>query len=246
MDILAKDLIHIPKGNAALEVIRGFETRWGFPHCFGAVDGTHIPIQAPKEFQSDYYNRKGFHSVVLQGFVDHQYKFMNVNFGFPGSVHDARVFANSQLYKLGSEGLLCPQVHRQIRGKSVPVVILGDSAYPALTWLMKPFSDNRLQTPGRRAYNYHHSRARMVVENAFGRLKGRWRILFKRNDTIIQKLPNLVIAYCVLHNLCESSGEDFDTHLINEVDQTADACETGNDNDDACLVRNAFVEYFER
>ncbi len=119
VDILAKDLIHIPKGNAALEVIQGFETRWGFPNCFGAVDGTHIPIQAPKEFQSDYYNRKGFHSVVLQGFVDHQYKFMNVNFGFPGSVHDARVFANSQLYKLGSEGLLCPQVHRQIGGKSV-------------------------------------------------------------------------------------------------------------------------------
>ncbi len=86
----------------------------------------------------------------------------------------------------------------------------------------------------------------MVVKNAFGRLKGRWRILLKRNDTIIQKLPNLVIACCVLHNLCESSGEDFDTHLINEVDQTADACETGNDNDDACLVRNAFVEYFER
>lgn len=212
---------------------------------FGAADGTHIPIQGPKEFQNDYYNRKGFHSVVLQGFVDHQYKFMNVNFGFPGSVHDARVFVNSQLYKLGSEGLLCPQVQRQTGGKSVPVVILGDSAYPALTWLMKPFSDNRLQTPGRRAYNYHHSRARMVVENAFGRLKGRWRILLKRNDTRIQKLPNLVIACCVLHNLCESSGEDFDTHLMNEVDQTADACETGSDNDDACVVRNAFVEYFE-
>ncbi|RXN10650.1 nuclease HARBI1 [Labeo rohita] len=32
VEVLAKDLIHIPKGNAALEVIRGFETRWGFPH----------------------------------------------------------------------------------------------------------------------------------------------------------------------------------------------------------------------
>ncbi|XP_073684925.1 uncharacterized protein [Garra rufa] len=215
VEVLAKELIHIPKGNAALEVIQGFETRWGFPHCFGAVDGTHIPIQGPKEFQNDYYNRKGFHSVVLQGFVDHQYKFMNVNFGFPGSVHDARVFVNSQLYKLGSEGLLCPQVQRQIGGKSVPVVILGDSAYPALTWLMKPFSDNRLQTPGRRAYNYHHSRARMVVENAFGRLKGRWR-------------------------------EDFDTHLMNEVDQTAEACETGKNVSSALMCGRTLVTISSR
>ena len=27
-----------------MDVVRGFEEKWGFPQCFGAVDGSHIPI----------------------------------------------------------------------------------------------------------------------------------------------------------------------------------------------------------
>ena len=44
----------------------------------------------------DYFNRKGFHSIVLQRVVDHQCKFMDVYIGWPGSVHDTRVLANSR------------------------------------------------------------------------------------------------------------------------------------------------------
>nr|XP_054756748.1 uncharacterized protein LOC129262749 [Lytechinus pictus] len=138
-EALQDTMVRIPRGDAAIEVVREFEVKWGFPQCFGAVDGSHIPIISPKEYRADYYNRKGFHSMVLQGLVDHRYRFMNVNFGYPGSVHDARVFSNSSLYRLGNNGALCPPIQREINGTQVPVVILGDSAYPLLPWLQKTF-----------------------------------------------------------------------------------------------------------
>ena len=42
----------------------------GLPQCVGAVDGCHIPILAPKENHCDYFNRKSFHSIILQVVVD--------------------------------------------------------------------------------------------------------------------------------------------------------------------------------
>ena len=44
VDSLLEKYITIPQGNAAMDVVRGFEEKWGFPQCFGAVDGSHIPI----------------------------------------------------------------------------------------------------------------------------------------------------------------------------------------------------------
>ncbi|XP_077180375.1 uncharacterized protein LOC143831194 [Paroedura picta] len=41
--------------------------RLGFPHCFAAVDGSHIPIRAPGGSIKEYGNRKDFCSVLLQG-----------------------------------------------------------------------------------------------------------------------------------------------------------------------------------
>lgn len=239
-------MIRIPTGDAASDVVREFEVKWGFPQCFGAIDGSHIPIQSPKEFRADYYNRKGFYSMVLQGLVDHRYRFMNVNFGYPGSVHDARVLSNSKVFRLGNSGHLCPPIDRELSGVNVQPVILGDSAYPLLPWLMKPFPDNGQLTREQRQYNYRQSRARMVVENAFGRLKGRWRILLKRNDTHVEYLGNLVLACCILHNLCESAGENFNDELLNGVEQAGNGPAVNDDNinaGNAADIRNALLRH---
>ncbi len=72
----------------------GFTHKWGFPQCVGAIDGTHIPIISPQEYHTNYCNRKGWHSVLMQGTVDHLGLFVDIYIGWSGRVHDARVFAN--------------------------------------------------------------------------------------------------------------------------------------------------------
>jgi hypothetical protein len=89
--VLGGTYIRVPQGNDIEKVVDGFISRWQFPQCAGAVDGTHIPTIAPAENHTNYFNRKGFHSIVIQALVDHQYRFMDIYIGWPGSVHDARI-----------------------------------------------------------------------------------------------------------------------------------------------------------
>ena len=71
VSVLTPKLIRPPKGEVLKQIINGFETRWGFPQCGGAIHGTHLPV-LPREFKNDFYNRKGWFAVVLQGMIDHR------------------------------------------------------------------------------------------------------------------------------------------------------------------------------
>ena len=83
----------------------GFE-RYDFPQCVSAVDGTHSEIVTPEEYTKVYYDCKGYCSMLMQAVADHRYCFTDINIGWPGSVHDAHVIKNSQLYKRVSQGTL--------------------------------------------------------------------------------------------------------------------------------------------
>ena len=72
---------------------------------------------------------------------------------------------------------------------------------------MKPYPVNPHSTAEQQNFNYHQSRARMIVENAFGRLKGRWRCLLKRLDMQVDNAVTVVGACVVLHNICEIFGD---------------------------------------
>lgn len=47
-----------------------FYQRARIPNCLGAIDGTHIPILAPRQREDLYVCRKGFHSINVQAVVD--------------------------------------------------------------------------------------------------------------------------------------------------------------------------------
>ena len=86
---------------------------------------------------------------------------------------------HSNLYKKITHGHLIPNKLVTISGVCVPLYMIGDSAYPMQSWLMKPFAHNSDLTACLRNYNYRLYRARIVVENAFGQLKARWRHALK-------------------------------------------------------------------
>jgi len=67
----------------------------------GAIDGSHIPIIAPKNDPNDCYNRKQFHSIVLQGVADAEGRSIHVSTGYAGSIHDVRVLRMSSRQRSG-------------------------------------------------------------------------------------------------------------------------------------------------
>ncbi|KAM7170565.1 uncharacterized protein RBU57_005217 [Macrochelys suwanniensis] len=187
-------------------IIDGFAAM-GFPNCSGAIDGTHIPILGPDHQGSQYINRKGYFSMVLQALVDHKGRFTNISVGWLGKVHDAHVFRNSGLFRRLQEGIYFPDHKITVGDVEMPIVILGDPAYPLMPWLMKPYTGTL--DSEKELFNYRLSKCRMVVECAFGRLKGRWRSLLTRSDLSQTNIPIVIAACCVLHNLGESKGETF-------------------------------------
>lgn len=64
----------------------------------------------------------------------------------------------------------------------ITVLVVGDSAFLLRSWLMRPFT-NAVLTSQQCYFNYRLSRARMVTEAAYGQLKGRWRVLFRKSES---------------------------------------------------------------
>ena len=58
---------------------------------------------------------------------------------------------------------------------------VGDSAFPSRVWLMKAFPDTT-GDPAEINFNKKLRSARVVSEHAYGMLKGRWQLLYKKVD----------------------------------------------------------------
>lgn len=139
--------------------------------------------------------------TVLMALVDANYKFIYTDVGCNGRISDGGVFTNCTLSMALSEGTLNIPPPQPLPGriKNVPHVIIADDAFPLKPYLMKPYPFRNQPGPNR-VYNYRLSRARRVVENAFGILANRLRILRKPIELCPEKFTKIVSATCVLHN----------------------------------------------
>ena len=115
---ICKDVfIRWPSPSQMQAISENFKALHGILFVVGAINGSHIPIVAPKAYATDYYCRKGFHSLLLQAVVDHSCCFWDYDIGWCDSIHDYNLFYKSHI------GKYC------LNGKLLPYVLLGDVAY---------------------------------------------------------------------------------------------------------------------
>jgi hypothetical protein len=242
-----------------LAIAHQFSTRWNFDHCIGALDGKHIVIRPPPNTGSEFYNYKHTFSVVLLALVDADYRFIYVDIGTNGRISDGGVYEKSALSTVLDTNSVCLPSDRPLPGrhKSMPYVIVADEAFPLKNYIMKPYSGRTTDSVKRRIYNYRLSRARRVVENAFGILANRFRVFLAPIPLAPKKVQTIVLTACLLHNflrgkviqnsLTEASVAETDTITVQSSGQSwlsLATCQQRRYTDQANEIRNEFCEYF--
>lgn len=226
---LGPQLIRLPTTEAEVkDKVKKFSDRFGFPQCFGAVDGTHIDIKQPGHNATDFINRKSRYSLNVQACCDYSCQFMDVVVKWPGSVHDSRVFTNSTLNKKFKNGEI-PRCPKNIIEDEDPiqVFILGDPAYPLLPYVMKEYASGG-STEQEQYFGYRLCSARNVIECAFGRLKARFSALRRQMDINLDELPTVIYACFVLHNYCEVNKETMSDEQVRTVVASEQQTQPGN------------------
>jgi len=235
---IAPVIISFPKTLAGLERnARYFENRSLIPNIVGAIDGSHIKVAPPKRDEQSYYNRKSFHSVN-RVFVS---LFATLS---ESTCHSCVVVCNTgrpSLHPPISEGdavVRQPRLlHLRGRGLPTPVRFLklnidGDCAVAVTRthcgllslpsfrsfspWLMTGYRTS--PTPDHETFNHYGSKARIIIEAAFGKLKGQWRCLTVGLRTRTpQDWKDTVVTCVTLHNLTilyMDQGWDWDAGIV--------------------------------
>lgn len=187
------------------KISRGFWENWNFPHCLGALDGKHVNIQAPPKSGSLFFNYKKTFSIVLLAACDSTYKFTFVDIGAYGSQSDGGIFQNSIFGKAmeRNEMDIPPPSELPNSHTVTPYFFVADEAFPLKTYIMRPYPGKNLSHV-QRIFNYRLSRARQLIENTFGILAARWRILRTTINADVANVDNMVKAVVILHNFCQT------------------------------------------
>ena len=105
--VLKEGYCKVPASEAKwIELADESNERWNFLNAIAAIDGKHIAIKNPVSGGSEFYNYKGFYSIVLMGLITHDYRFLFHAAGCQGRISDGGVWANSKFCKDLKKGKL--------------------------------------------------------------------------------------------------------------------------------------------
>ncbi|XP_052747820.1 putative nuclease HARBI1 [Galleria mellonella] len=208
---IVQKYIRFPQNSQERQALKqSFYEKFKIPGVLGCIDGTLVSMVRPHQHEERYYCRKGYHARNVMIINDADLNILHVDVTFGGATHDSFVFTNSiikdHLEKLHNNGEV--------------VYLLGDSGYAQRPYLMTPFNNPNPGTPEEH-YNTMHSTARNSVERTIGILKGRFRCLLVHrvlhyDPTTVSKI---VVACCVLHNICNRAGLSSPTLASTDLEQ---------------------------
>ncbi|KAK0151192.1 putative nuclease HARBI1 [Merluccius polli] len=133
---------------------------------------------------------------------DAAYIISNVEAKWPGSVHDSRIYRESNLS------------NRLQRGE-FDGLLLGDRGYPCQPRLLTPHPDPE---PGpQQNFNQPHCRTRARVEMTIGLLKACFQCLCHLRVTP-ERACDIIVACVVLHNIATIRGEQHPALQIEDAD----------------------------
>ena len=154
---------------------------------------------------------------------------------------------NSPLYDACyTRSFLPVNLGKRINGVLVPPLIIGDSAYGLQGFRVPPYCDRGNLTQSEVKFNKVLRKTRVVVENAFGRLKGCFRCMAKRLALSVPNACITISACCVPHNFCKLMKEQFNEQWLREVYIHADILQCDRNekrNRQADEIRNAIRDY---
>jgi len=128
-----------------------------------------------------------------------------------GSQSDGSVWANSAFGQAIEADEINFPFPKEIPGTDVilPFTFVADEAFPLGIHMMRPYARSyRTFGNAERIFNYRLSRARRVIENAFGIMSSRWRILRRDLCYKPETAEDIVKAIVCLHNFLMVSEDD--------------------------------------
>lgn len=243
----------IPETDDWVKIANDFYSEWNFPNCIGSLDGKHINIRCPSHSGSMNFNYKKTFSIVLMALASAKYEIIYFDVGTNGRISDGGVYNSSGLcHAIETDSLNVPQPRPLPNTNTeIPYVIVADDAFALKTYLMKPFAFRNMDHD-ERIFNYRLSRARRVVENVFGIMSSRFRILLKTIEINQNSVKLCVSAICALHNwLLKTSRSEYlrmeQTNIQNgqnENHEPENHDHDRNSSNAAKRIRNIFKNYF--
>ena len=201
-----------------------------FPYCVGFADGTLLPLAfRPTIHGENYLDRKRQYSLTMLIVCDEEGRILYFHLGWPGSVHDNRVWRNCRLYR---ERDLCFGQHEYL---------LGDSAYNPSLVMIPAFKSpaGGFLDHNKSVFNDLLKKPRVKTEHTIGLLKGRFpflrdiRIRIRRKSDV-DNIFKYVVGAVILHNLLTRNDGQYEEDWIDNnefasIDDDEGMCELLNE-----------------
>ena len=123
-----------------LRIALQFIEKWNMPHVIGVIDGKHIRMESPKLSGSQYFNSKGFFSMVLLGICDASYWFVLFDLGQYMSKNSSRALLNLLMCQIFEENhLKVPKSGPRENVGNLQVYLTCHHIFPLKTLIMWPY-----------------------------------------------------------------------------------------------------------